>query len=342
MIEFSIHTRPACAHHSLEQPGLGLLRMRNHGLRLRLEALQQESGVYDEGDADGEQCVHEEVQLGLSEAVLPQPFQNISFGMDVAPIYAREAPPKVDNRREIGHAPFPRVPRIRHLDESYVKIVGLAIDVLQLLRDDFALVRIYLVWNTLNSFRIFQTDILTKENRDELVLFQQLLQHLLVHLFDLVLDLEDVLRGQPLEDSLGLGQVALVDHRRLLAEVHERRQVVQSLFCSSFGAADLDKVDAEHVGFPVDVFQVFQDFVALGTVFVVCNQTVKLDRWSVWSLQKKTARNGDSFNNLDNILSLTDSISSASSRLSSSINHSKTDSSFWRSPSNRSGLPLRK
>lgn len=48
--------------------------------------------------------------------------------------------------------------------------------------------------------------------------------------------------------------------------------------------------------------------------------------------QKKTARNGDSSRSLSSILSFTDSISSASSRLSSSISHSNTDSSFWRSP----------
>jgi len=55
-------------------------------------------------------------------------------------------------------------------------------------------------------------------------------------------------------------------------------------------------------------------------------------RLIIQNIQKKTARKGDSSRSLSSILSLTDSISSASSRLSSSISHSRTDSSFWRSP----------
>lgn len=46
----------------------------------------------------------------------------------------------------------------------------------------------------------------------------------------------------------------------------------------------------------------------------------------------KTARNADSSKSLSNILLLTCSISSANSLLSSSTNHSKTASSFCRSP----------
>lgn len=52
----------------------------------------------------------------------------------------------------------------------------------------------------------------------------------------------------------------------------------------------------------------------------------------IHNIQKKTAKKGDSSRSLSSILSLTDSISSASSRLSSSISHSRTDSSFCRSP----------
>lgn len=57
-------------------------------------------------------------------------------------------------------------------------------------------------------------------------------------------------------------------------------------------------------------------------------------------LQKKTTSKWDSSINRSNIRSLTSSISSANSRFSSSINHSKTDSSFCRSPSYNNGFPF--
>lgn len=51
--------------------------------------------------------------------------------------------------------------------------------------------------------------------------------------------------------------------------------------------------------------------------------------------QKRTARNGESSTSLPSIRLLTDSISSASSLLSSSISQSRTDSSFLMSPVSR-------
>lgn len=53
-----------------------------HGHRwLRLEALQQEGGVDDEGETDRHQGVHEYVEFRLPEPVLAKPFQDIDFGM---------------------------------------------------------------------------------------------------------------------------------------------------------------------------------------------------------------------------------------------------------------------
>lgn len=57
-------------------------------------------------------------------------------------------------------------------------------------------------------------------------------------------------------------------------------------------------------------------------------------------LQKNTASKGDSYKSRSNIRSFTDSISSANSRLSSSISHSRIDSSFCKSPSNKRGFPF--
>lgn len=58
-------------------------------------------------------------------------------------------------------------------------------------------------------------------------------------------------------------------------------------------------------------------------------QLIKLYLFMVnFSLQKKTHKSGDSCISLSNILSFTSSISSASSRFSSSISHSRTLCSF--------------
>ena len=50
---------------------------------------------------------------------------------------------------------------------------------------------------------------LTEVHRDEVVLVEQLLQHPPVDLLDLVPDLEDVLRGQPLQNAILVVQVSV-------------------------------------------------------------------------------------------------------------------------------------
>ena len=50
---------------------------------------------------------------------------------------------------------------------------------------------------------------LTEVDRDEVVFVEQLLQHPPVDLLDLVPDLEDVLRGQPLQNAILVVQVAV-------------------------------------------------------------------------------------------------------------------------------------
>lgn len=54
-----------------------------HG-RGGLEALEQEGGVEHEADGDRDQRVHEQIQLGLSEAILPQPIENFLLRQNVA------------------------------------------------------------------------------------------------------------------------------------------------------------------------------------------------------------------------------------------------------------------
>lgn len=62
---------------------------------------------------------------------------------------------------------------------------------------------------------------LTEEYRQELVLIEQLVQHLAVHLFDLVLDLEHILRRQPVHHPLVVVHVTVVQHRQLLPNVYK-------------------------------------------------------------------------------------------------------------------------
>lgn len=52
--------------------------------RCGLEALKEEGCVEYEADRDCDQRIHEEIQLGLSEAILPQPIENLLFGQNVA------------------------------------------------------------------------------------------------------------------------------------------------------------------------------------------------------------------------------------------------------------------
>ena len=54
---------------------------------------------------------------------------------------------------------------------------------------------------------------LTEVDCDEVVFVEQLLQHPPVDLLDLVPDLEDVLRGQPLQNAILVVQVAVKPER---------------------------------------------------------------------------------------------------------------------------------
>lgn len=73
---------------------------------------------------------------------------------------------------------------------------------------------------------VCKNEILTKEHSKELVLFEQLVQHLSVDLLDFVLDLEDVLRRQPRQDLFVLMQVAVVQHRDLFTDEKGRNNLI--------------------------------------------------------------------------------------------------------------------
>ena len=84
------------------------------------ETHHQEDGVKDESRSDSSQCVHEQVQLGLLEAVLGEPVEHFFLGHQIAAIDGREAPAEVDHGRELGDAVLAGVPRVANLDESDV------------------------------------------------------------------------------------------------------------------------------------------------------------------------------------------------------------------------------
>lgn len=50
----------------------------------RFEALQQEGGVEDKRHRNGDQSIHEYVQLRLAETVFPQPLEHFVLGQQVA------------------------------------------------------------------------------------------------------------------------------------------------------------------------------------------------------------------------------------------------------------------
>lgn len=117
---------------------LVLFGMLNRWRRCRLEALQQERRVDDEPEGGRDASVHQDVQLGLAEAVLPEPLQHVLLVVHVPPVDAGEPLAEVHDGRQLGDAPLPGVPRVSHLDERDVQVVGFAVDQLEPLQHGVA------------------------------------------------------------------------------------------------------------------------------------------------------------------------------------------------------------
>ena len=110
------------------------------------EAKEEENGVENESGCDAAECVHEEVELRLLEAVLLQPFEHFFFGHQVAAVDGRETATEIDHGRELGDAVFSSVSRVSDFDESYVQIVRFGVNVLQFLQHLLALGAVVLVF----------------------------------------------------------------------------------------------------------------------------------------------------------------------------------------------------
>lgn len=102
--------------------------MLNRWRRCRLEALQQERRIDDEPESSCDTTVHQDVQLGLAEAILPEPLQHVLLVVHVPPVDAGEPLAEVHDGRQLGDAPLPGVPRVSHLDERDVQVVGFAVN----------------------------------------------------------------------------------------------------------------------------------------------------------------------------------------------------------------------
>lgn len=98
--------------------------------------------------------------------------------------------------------------------------------------------------------------------------FNHLLQELAVHGLDRVLRL---LQDQPLQHVLLGGKVTLVDGRLSLLKVDESREALEAELVSDRRVRRLDKDDPVLVGLRVNVLQLLQRCLALGTVFLVCS-----------------------------------------------------------------------
>ena len=110
---------------------------------------------------------------------------------------------------------------------------------------------------------------LTKIDRHKLIFIQKFLQKFPVDFLNLILRLEDVLRGEPGEDHLAVHEVAVVDDGRHPPEVDEGGGVVDVVLPRRVGVVVLDEVDAVRVGFVVDLLKAFQDRVTLNALIVV-------------------------------------------------------------------------
>lgn len=81
------------------------------------KAEEEEDCVEDERGCDATQCVHEEIQFGLLETILLEPFEHLMFGHEIAAVDGREAATKVNHGREFVYAILAGVTRVTDLDE---------------------------------------------------------------------------------------------------------------------------------------------------------------------------------------------------------------------------------
>jgi len=217
------------------------------------ETDHEEDGVEDKGGRDAAQGVHEQIELGLFEAVLGEPVEDLLLDHEITAVDGRETASEVDDGREFVDAVLACVARVADLDERDVQIVRLRVDVLQLAQ----------------HFRALLTVVLIEVDGDEFVLFEQLVEHFAVDFFDFVFDFEDVLRRQPTEDARLVEKVAVVDERDTFAEVDQCRNMDDAIFFCGFVVVDLDEINTEHVCFVVDVFQLCEDTGAVGAIVIV-------------------------------------------------------------------------
>ena len=121
-----------------------------------LEAEEEEDGVKDKGGRDATQGVHKEVELGLFEAVLLEPFENLLFLEQIAAVDGRETAPEVDHGRELGHAVLSSIARVPNLDERDVQVVRLGVNVFQLLKNFLTFGAVVFICNEVRIVLIYR------------------------------------------------------------------------------------------------------------------------------------------------------------------------------------------
>ena len=113
------------------------------------ETDHEEDGVEDKGGRDAAQGVHEQIELGLFEAVLGEPVEDLLLDHEITAVDGRETASEVDDGREFVDAVLACVARVADLDERDVQIVRLRVDVLQLAQHFRALLTVVLICNTI-------------------------------------------------------------------------------------------------------------------------------------------------------------------------------------------------
>jgi hypothetical protein len=104
---------------------------------------------------------------------------------------------------------------------------------------------------------------LTEEDGNKVVFVQQLVEHFAADLLDFILELENVLRGQPAKNAVGVEEITIVDEGSLFPVVNQARNSDDVVLGERLLARNFDKVDAVIVGVAVDLLEGCQNLLAI-------------------------------------------------------------------------------
>lgn len=171
----------------------------------------------------------------------------------VTSVNAWELFSEVDKCWQFGHSVFSSISGIIDLDERYVQVVSFLVNFFQALKN---------VGAGLAVIRI-------EVDGDKVVFLEELLQHFSVDLLDLIASAKHLLRRQPLQDGLLVGEVALEGDGVLLSEVDQCRSIVDVEMFGCCQVVIFHEIDPVQISLVVDVFQGLENDITFGAVLVI-------------------------------------------------------------------------